>query len=172
MDEREGGAMFSPDRRYRYRLTRRVGEGERTVTFVMLNPSKADESQDDPTIRKCRGFAQRWGFGWMHAVNLSPFMATRPEDLARNLPEPPEVQQCNIRAIRETVAGADLIVAAYGNHAGRFAKIAGAHDRVGGLTRSLRNSGNKLHCLGVTAKGFPCHPGRLAYNTALEEYER
>ena len=170
MDEREGGAIFSPDRRFRYRLTRRVGDGDGAVMFLMLNPSRADETRDDPTIRKCRGFAERWGYGWMHAVNLSPYRATHPANLYEALPEPRRVRRQNTSMVLETAAGSELIVLAYGNPAERLAKTKGTRGRVGRVTRLLSESGSELHCLGVTNSGYPRHPVRIAYDTPLEAY--
>ncbi len=54
-------ACFSGDRKYRYRLSRCVGESSHRLLFIMLNPSKADETHNDPTIRRCIGFARGWG---------------------------------------------------------------------------------------------------------------
>ena len=171
MGEIESGAMFSHDRRYRYRLTRRIGDGEQAVMFLMLNPSKADEVRNDNTITKCVRFAEKWGFDVMHVVNLSPLMATSPAELLAGLPEPVEVRQRNMEVIEDTVAKSSRIVLAYGNHADNLAKAEGARGRVSRLTRLLRDSGHGLHCLGVTAKGHPRHPVRIAYDTALETYE-
>ena len=56
MRSRSPVAKFSEDRRYRYLLTRWVGFGSDAVMSVMLNPSTADESHDDPTIRRCINF--------------------------------------------------------------------------------------------------------------------
>jgi hypothetical protein len=57
----EKGAMFTPTREHRYVLWRRWGEGP-AVNFIGLNPSTADEQEDDPTIRRCIGFARNWGY--------------------------------------------------------------------------------------------------------------
>ncbi len=171
MDEREGGAIFSADRRYRYRLTRRIGGGESAVMFLMLNPSRADESQDDPTIRKCRGFAKRWGYGIMHAVNLSPYRATHPANLYEALPEPKRVRRQNTNIVLETASESELIVLAYGNPAERLANTKGTRGRVRRVTRLLTESGNELHCLGITNSGYPRHPVRIAYDTPLQVYE-
>jgi hypothetical protein len=64
------GAVLSDCRRYRYRLWRCWGDGNHRVAFVGINPSTADEVDDDATIRKCVGFAKRWGFSALDMVNL------------------------------------------------------------------------------------------------------
>lgn len=76
----QGDAVFSGCGRYRYRLTRELG-GKLTLTVVMLNPSTADGSKDDPTIRRCKGFAKDWGYGRLVIVNLYAFRATDPRHM-------------------------------------------------------------------------------------------
>lgn len=68
-------AELSSDRLYRYRLSRIWADGPR-ATFVMLNPSTADENKDDPTLRRCMGFARQWGLGGLSIVNLYALRAT------------------------------------------------------------------------------------------------
>ena len=75
-------ALFSPCGTYRYRLTRRWAEGP-AVAFIMLNPSTADGSVDDPTIRRCIGYGQSWGYGALAVGNLYAFRATEPQELRR-----------------------------------------------------------------------------------------
>ena len=150
-------ARFSPDRRYRYLLTRQVGFGDRgTVTFIMLNPSTADETHNDPTIRRCIGFANSWSYGWLHVVNLSPLRATDPKELIDAGPEPEDVWEENILTVRETALASDLIIAAWGAHGaadGRAPKVIDA------LARSSGFVGHEgIHCLGVTKTGQPRHP--------------
>jgi hypothetical protein len=74
------GATLSDCGRYRYRLWRRWADGP-TVLFVMLNPSTADADVDDPTIRRCIGFARSWGAGALEVVNLYAWRATQPAEL-------------------------------------------------------------------------------------------
>jgi hypothetical protein len=74
-------ATFSPCRRYRYTLERKWIGGIGTINFIGLNPSTADESQDDPTIRRCVGFAKSWGFSALCMLNLFAFRATDPRDM-------------------------------------------------------------------------------------------
>ena len=68
----ETSAVLSPCRQYRYALWRKWADGPQ-VLFVMLNPSTADESVDDPTIRRCISFAKAWGFGSLSVGNLFAF---------------------------------------------------------------------------------------------------
>ena len=69
----ENNAVFSACGRYRYVLTRQVSAGTRPATFILLNPSTADATKDDPTIRRCVGFARRWGCAAWLCSTFSPF---------------------------------------------------------------------------------------------------
>ncbi len=138
-------AYLSPCRTWRYSLTRDVAplDGDGTVTFVMLNPSTADESQDDPTIRRCIGFARSWGFARLKVVNVYGFRATDPSDLARAAdPIGPD----NLCTIAKVIGGSDLVICAWG-----------AHDTNGQAAKVLELVAAP-HCLGVTKNGSPRHP--------------
>lgn len=77
-----GAAIISDCGRYRYLLSRPRAIVEPCVLWIMLNPSTADATHDDATIRKCLGFARRWGFGAsIRVVNLYAWRATDPRDL-------------------------------------------------------------------------------------------
>ena len=80
----EKSAILSADRKYRYVLTRIWDETKPTVVFIGLNPSTADEEVDDKTIRKCIGYAKRWGYGKLIMVNLFAFRSTDPSMLKRD----------------------------------------------------------------------------------------
>ena len=82
------GAKFSADRKYRYLLTRQLGFGDGAVMFLMLNPSTADESHDDSTIRRCINFGKAWGYGWLYVCNLSPFRSPDPRHVVAYGTEP------------------------------------------------------------------------------------
>src|SRR6187200_2293770 len=75
-------ASFSSDRRYRYRLDRWWSDGAPPVVWVMLNPSAADATVDDPTIRRVVALSRSWGFGGCTVVNLFGWRAAHPRDLA------------------------------------------------------------------------------------------
>ncbi len=137
-------ARFSDCRRYRYTLWRTWSGNPGYVMFVGLNPSTADEVRDDPTVRRCIGFAKSWGFGAMCMTNLFAFRATKPEAMkAAKDPVGPE----NDRHLRRVARKASLVVAAWGVHGtylGREAVVRGKLPR--------------LHCLGLTRDGLPKHP--------------
>ena len=77
-------AVISPCGAYRYRLTRAaesLSPGKSTALFVMLNPSTADAQLDDPTIRRCRGFAKLWDCNGLAVANLYALRSTDPAAL-------------------------------------------------------------------------------------------
>lgn len=80
-DLTDRGAELSDDGRYRYLLWRRWDMTKPRAVFIMLNPSTADANVDDPTIRKCCGFARRWNMGGLRVVNLFAYRATVPADM-------------------------------------------------------------------------------------------
>lgn len=135
---------------YRYRLERDVAPltGKGAVLFVMLNPSTADETKDDATIRRCIGFAQSWGYRRLLVGNLFAARATKPESL-RTMDDP--IGLGNDDALCGLFRGADLIICAWGAH-----PMAGA--RADSFLRAYVVSTCPLYCLGVTRDGFPRHP--------------
>lgn len=138
-------AVMSECGRYRYSLTRHWGTGHRLL-FIMLNPSTADEHDDDPTIRRCIGFAQRNGFGELHVCNLFAYRATVPRQL-RTADDP--VGPLNDEWIQREMGHASLTVAAWG-------AWPGAEERAREVVK-LAGHG-PLFCLGTTKDGSPRHP--------------
>ena len=131
------------------------------MTFIGLNPSTADETTDDQTIRKCIGFAQRNGCEAIEMLNLFAFRATRPVDLkaARD----PVGQQNDTVLIRRT-AESQIVIACWGID-GRFQQ---RDHKVG---RMLRQSGVTIQCLGFTKAGLPRHPVMCPYSAQLVSFE-
>ena len=97
--------IFSPCRRYRYTLWRAWDMfNPGYVMFIGLNPSTADEVQDDPTIRRCIGYAKEWGYGAFCMTNIFAFRATDPRVMkAQADPVGPE----NDKWLTECAKGAD-----------------------------------------------------------------
>lgn len=143
-ESQPSGALFSPDRVWRYALWRDTGCGKGSMVVVGLNPSTADESANDPTIRRCIGFASSWGFRTLVVANLFAFRATKPPDMRRAVdPVGPE----NDRWLAHVSQQADLTLAAWGNNGLWNARAAS-------VMSMLRDP----KCLGVTKKGAPVHP--------------
>ena len=138
-----GSALLSPCGTYRYSLNRSWGHGA-TVLFVMLNPSVADGSRDDPTIRRCVGFAKAWGFGALSVANLFAMRSTDPSVL---LSAPDPVGPDNDAVIFELARRASLVVAAWGAHKAGACRVA-----------DVRRLLPKPVCLGLTSSGHPRHP--------------
>jgi hypothetical protein len=141
-------AALSPDGLYRYYLSRRWGPGNPAV-FVMLNPSTADAEQDDPTIRRCIGFARTWGHDGLFVVNL---YALRSTDAAALWTADDPVGPDNDAWIRDIALAAQHVgapvVAAWGAHA--------RPDRVA-TVRALPGM-HRLSGLALTKDGQPRHP--------------
>jgi hypothetical protein len=137
--------------------------------FVMLNPSTADGTVDDPTIRRCVGFATRNGYGSIQVFNLFAFRATHPEDLkAAGYPVGPDNDTDMVADIgrfmdQQPWPGAHKIVCAWG--AGARDPV--VRDRAIEVTNLLTRCGWPLHALAWTADGIPRHPLMLAYGCGI-----
>ena len=79
----QNGAIFSDCRRYRYALWRVWDDSKGKVMFIGLNPSTANESADDPTIRRVKRFAHNWGYGGVIMLNLFTYITAYPEELMK-----------------------------------------------------------------------------------------
>lgn len=152
-------AAFSPDRNHRYALFRRWGHGP-TLCWVMLNPSTASAFTDDPTIRRCRSFSQRAGFGGLVVVNLFSLRSTDPMKLWRHK-DP--IGPLGDQFIQSQACTRTSIIAAWGSHGARN----GRGQRVADM---LTDAGVALYCLGTTANGQPKHPLYVKGDTQLVPY--
>lgn len=143
-------AVLSDCGTYRYQLGRQWGQGS-VLAWVMLNPSTADAEQDDPTVRRCVGFARDWGYSGIVVVNLFALRATDPAELATH-PDP--IGPDNDDHLRAVASGARAVICAWGAHP--FAA-----DRALVVTETLRRSlprNSDLLCLGTTKNRAPRHP--------------
>ena len=131
---------------YRYKLSRIWNSDEPMVMFIMLNPSTADANVDDPTIRRCIGFAKSWGYGGLWVGNLFALRSPDPEDLL--LADEPVGSQNNA-ALNSMADRSDLVVAAWSAFAAKFpAREAQVREMFG----------PRLYCLATTKGGHPRHP--------------
>ncbi len=146
-------AEYSDCERYRYSLARVWDETGPRAAFVMLNPSTATESQNDPTVERCERRARALGFGSFQVTNIFAWRDTDPRGMrAAEDPVGPE----NDRAILGAVEWADQVVCAWGAH--------GAHlNRGPAVEKMLRETGRQLFTLGLTKAGYPKHPLYIGY---------
>lgn len=152
---------------YRYSLTRAACQIRPTsgdILFVMLNPSTADEHHDDPTIRRCTGFALREGAARFHVVNLYAMRATKPADLFAAEPDE-RVGPLNDGIIRSWATGIHLkqgkVIAAWGAQPKAAERIKSVRELLGGIP---------LYALGVTKDGHPRHPLYVRGDQPLVEF--
>ncbi len=164
-DDMERGASLSSCERYRFRLYRRWSQAP-IVTFIMLNPSTADALADDPTIRRCIGFAKAWGAGGIEVVNLFTLRATDPFQLT--LAADPIGPNANDHLAAAARSGR-LLVCAWGtsNTASLRTAIQARAAEVLGILKK-----RELHCLGTTKDGSPRHPLYLAATTKLVRFQK
>ena len=147
----ESGAILSPCGTYRYHLWRRWDSCLPTMVWVMLNPSTADATNDDPTIRRCIGFAKREGCGGISVRNVFALRATNPDELAKHAdPFGPENEEHLLAA--RSVSLLTVLVCGWG------AKP--ANKRLRSYFRNAESilSVQKPNCFGVTKAGDPRHP--------------
>ena len=128
------------------------------MAFILCNPSTADEQSEDPTLRRCIGFARRWGFDALEIANCFALRSPRPADLRRARdPVGPDTD----RVLRAVARRADRLVVGWGNH-GRL------HDRATQVTHLLAD--HALWCLGRTQRGQPRHPLYVPGDTRLRRF--
>lgn len=156
----EADAVLSDCGTYRYRLDRTWGPGPKCV-FIMLNPSTADATQDDPTIRRCIGFAKREECGSLTVVNLMAYRATKPVDLPDGMQERAGPDNgWHVRRVLSETAG-PIILAWGANKLGRAHAI---------YVKSLiERTGKAAYALHVNADGSFKHPLYVAADAPLIE---
>lgn len=177
------GALLSQCGRYRYKLWRewrasleipchssdnwrwakvgKMSHGEpKSLVFVMLNPSTADASFDDPTIRRCVSFAQRLKFERLEVVNLFALRTPHPNLMRTALIDP--VGPDNIDHVKEAAWTAGQIICAWGTHG----TYMGQDQTVLGW---IHSTGARTYCLGKSKEGHPRHPLYLSGDSPLIE---
>ena len=152
------GATFDATGSYRYSLWREWDSCAPRVGFVMLNPSQADQTINDPTIRRCIGFAQRWGYGFLEVVNLFAYRTSTPKTLCQ-VPDPIGAE--NDRYLASLGQRVDHIILAWGNWGTLQNR---SHSAMPLLVQS------PLYCLGLTKTGQPRHPLYLKAALAPEPF--
>ena len=153
----KGTAEFDSSEKFRYTLTRRWSE-EPMCCFIGLNPSTADAQVEDNTVRRCRIYAQDWGFGGLLMLNLFAFRATNPKEMFKAKMRGVDI----IGGERNWYAGLQstigrfqpgLVIAAWGIDGG---------ERGFKALECIRSPKGELHVLGWNKDKSPKHPLYLA----------
>ena len=154
-------AILDDAREYRYTLERTWNPDNDQVLFVMLNPSTADENDDDATIRRCMTFAARWGYGGIVVGNLFALRSTDPKGLLDHRdPVGPE----NNDHLQRLAGECKAVVAAWGNSASGLRLF---QDRQTYVKELLRG---RMQCLGRNKDRTPKHPVRLPAAAELRKF--
>ena len=144
-------AVLSPLGLYRCRLSRTWDDAGEVCAFIMLNPSTADATQDDPTIRRCIGFAKAWGYGSLVVGNIFAFRATDPRAITVAFdPVGPD----NALHLDDIAQDAEIVLCAWGGGRGNF------RGQGREVLERFKSAGHdpKLHYLSLTKGGQPKHP--------------
>lgn len=159
-------AVISPCGMYRYRLDREVGMEGPVYAFFGINPSTADASVDDATVRKWIGFTKTWGGSRFIVGNVSPYRATDVRKLATTM-QWLTVGRENERHILEMAAEADILVPCWGDRA-KVPRL--MHTNIDDLMSLLVGTRKPVMHFGLTKGGDPKHPLMLGYATALQPW--
>lgn len=157
------GAKLSSCKKYRYSLSRDTGlltPDKGIVLFIMLNPSTADAFTEDPTIRRCMGFAKTWGHSGLVVGNLYALRATNPKELwkADN-----PIGRNNDYWLKQMMSETKDVVCAWGNNA--------QPDRAREFINIARELYVNLWCLGINKDGSPRHPLYIKADQKLISYK-
>lgn len=141
-------AIFDKQKIYRYLLTRCFETGSKTVTFIMLNPSTADETLNDPTIRRCISFAKKLDAKKMQVVNIFAYRTPNVPEL-KNAEEP--LGKENDFYIENAAEESDIIILAWGNHGSYM-------NRAEQIKKLLKPFKDKVYALKILKNSEPSHP--------------
>ena len=139
-------ATFSACRKYRYTLWRTWDRlfASGFVMFIGLNPSTADETKDDPTVRRCIRYAKDWGYPALCMTNLFAFRATSPDEMKAATDPIGPINDC---VLNNMAKSADIVIAAWGVHGGYMER-----------DKKVKEMISQLSYLRLTKEGFPAHP--------------
>ena len=163
VDGLTGSAWFSPGGDYRYGLMRRWSLADGPLAFfIMLNSSTADAFLDDPTVRRCIGFAKLWGYPGLVIANLFAVRGAEPKDALLH-PDPVGSQNDFMIHTLLSVHGTLQVVCGWGAHGGFM-------NRGQDVLDIIRGRGFTPYCLGLTGSQQPRHPLYIRGDAPLEIY--
>jgi hypothetical protein len=143
-------ALFSDCRKYRYWLLREWDTDKPKIMFIGLNPSTANETDDDPTIRRVIGFAKDWGYGGVYMMNLFAICSSDPSIL-KSCEDPIGKNDYWLYTIRKECK---RVLFAWGNFKEAVERSSFVSSKFTGAI-----------CLGFNKNGTPKHPLYVSANT-------
>jgi hypothetical protein len=155
LEDNYSGAEFSDCRKYRYCLWRIWNLELPKICFIGLNPSTANETKNDATIRRVISFAKSWGYGGVYMLNCFPYISTNPDDL-KDFGN----TETNDYWIKKTSLETKEMIFAWGNF--EVAKIRGLE---------LSELYPDANCLAKNKNGSPKHPLYVANNIQRIKYK-
>lgn len=154
------GATLSLNGIYRYDLLRQWQSGK-LCCFIGLNPSTADANLDDPTIRRCIGFAKKFGYAGFIMLNAYSYRATKPSDMLA-YSEP--IGRCTDEFLAKIFADKAIghCIACWGNNI--------SQRRQNAVLNLAKASARQLYCFGLTKQNKPKHPLYLPKTSELQAF--
>ena len=152
------GAVLDHYRQHRFLLWRFWDDKPRML-FIGLNPSTANELEDDPTVRRLCGFAQDWGYGGIYLCNLFSFITPHPKELIQQTRN----HKANTPAIQMALGLSILTVCGWGDG---IKAVEQGYSRA----RFVYELTDSPMCFGLTQSGNPKHPLYLPKEAELYEY--
>ena len=140
----DNGADFSTCGKYRYSLWRIWDKSKPLVMFIGLNPSTANATSDDPTIRRVKSIAANLGYGGVYMMNCFPYISTDPKKLVSS--GGTLVNDIKLKEVSEKCTD---IIFAWGN----FEIV-----RMMGIDYILSNKFPNAKALHINKNGSPKHP--------------
>ena len=154
------GAEFGSNQKFRYKLWRTKPWSKGRVGFIMLNPSTADVTNDDPTVTRCLKRALKMGYDGIEVGNLYAFRATDPAELkSAGYPVGP----LNDEAIRLLCRQCEMVILGWGNHA--------QPERAAEVLALVTKYNDNVYHLGLNKSGQPKHPLYIGYDVEPIRYE-
>jgi hypothetical protein len=154
--QNHNGALFSPCRKYRYKLWRVWDNTKPMITFIGLNPSTANETSDDPTIRRVITFAKTWGYGGVNMMNLFAWVSPHPQDL---------------KTVEDPLGDNDKLLKAVAEQSAAIVFAWGTFKEAQGRGKDVKRMFPDALALGINADGSPKHPLYIKGDTLPIKYE-
>ena len=147
-----GEAEFCPASKNRFLLKREWNKSKKKILYIMYNPSKADESKDDPTIRRLINFSKKFDYGGFFVGNLYTFISSNPNKIDRSK----NISKKNIKILIKLINSVSDVVYAWGNNTEE--------------PNFLKKKVKSPMCLGKNKDGSPRHPLYLPSNSKLLKF--